>query len=222
LCFLSEDFEESAVPVIPVLSVPDPDAASQILTGVFGFVPEGGLLRLGDQAVAVVAGPALGHGCIDHLALAVPDLAIAARAMEDRGARPDPEVTPDGPVEIAEFWGGVRYLFLQGPGGARFEFIETPSAPHGPGHDHIGIPCSDIAASAAFLSSQGATPRAAFTLHRPDGITEVRFLALQGALLELYQPPRPAVPATQGPWRRLRITGARPATGPDGLTIAPA
>lgn len=210
------------MPVIPELSQPDPAAACRMLAQVFGFVPEGGLLRLGDQAVAVVAGSALGHGCIDHLALAVPDLAAAARAMQDRGARPDPEVTPDGPLEIAEFWGGVRYLFLQGPGGARIELIETPAAPHGPGHDHIGIPCSDIAASGAFLSGLGATPKAAFKLHRPEGITEVRFLALHGALLELYQPPQPVVPATMGPWRRLRITGARPAFGPDGLTIAPA
>lgn len=211
------------MPVIPVLSLPDADAACRMLAEVFGFVADGGLMRLGDQVIAVEAGSAAGHGVIDHLAIAVPDLGIASRDLLARGARPDATVTPDGPLDIPEFWdGGVRYLFLEGPAGARIEVISNLAAPQGPGHDHIGIPCTDILATSAFLTSLGASPRAAFTLKREEGTTEVRFLSLQGSVLELYQPPRPTGTTGPGLWHCLRVTGARPATGPDGLTICPA
>jgi hypothetical protein len=160
---------------------------------------------------------------IDHLALAVPDLAGSARTLLARGAQLDRQVTPDGPLEIPEFWtAGVRYLFLQGPAGARIELIVNQGAPQGPGHDHIGIPCSDIAASAAFFAGLGATPLAAVTLQRAEGATHVRFLALQGSVIELYQPPHPKPVPAQGLWRCLRIDGAAPASGPDGVTICPA
>ncbi len=209
--------------VIPELAVTDPDAARAMLAQVFGFVPDGGMMRLGTQAVAVVTGGAAGHGAIDHLAIAVPDVDAAAAAMIARGARRDPDVTPDGPLEIAEFWQkGVRYLFLSGPGGARIELIANLGRPQGPGHDHIGLPCTDIAASAAFFAGLGARPLAAVTLHRPEGQTLVRFLSLQGAVIELYQPPVTAHPPGQGKWRRLLIDGVAPATGPDGVTVAPA
>ncbi len=160
---------------------------------------------------------------IDHLALSVPDLDEAARTLLARGARLDPQVTPDGPREIPEFWtSGVRYLFLQGPASARIELIVNTGAPQGPGHDHIGIPCSDIAASAAFFAGLGATPLASVTLQRAEGQTQVRFLALQESVIELYQPPRPNPALAQGLWRSLRIGGIAPATGPDGVTICPA
>ncbi len=211
------------MPVIPELCLPDPEAARKVLAEVFGFTQDDQVMRLGDQAVAVVAGPAAGHGVIDHLALAVPDVDAAARDLMARGAVADPAVTPAGPLEIPEFWaGGVRYLFLQGPGSARIELISNLAAPRGPGHDHIGIPCRDISATAVFLQGLGAVETARFTLRRPDGDTSVRFLALQGAMLELYQPPALRPAAGQGLWRRLRIGGVRPATGPDGLTVCPA
>jgi hypothetical protein len=79
--------------VIPELAVTDPDAARAMLAQVFGFVPDGGMMRLGTQAVAVVTGGAAGHGAIDHLAIAVPDVDAAAAAMIARGARRDPDVT---------------------------------------------------------------------------------------------------------------------------------
>jgi catechol 2,3-dioxygenase-like lactoylglutathione lyase family enzyme len=221
-CLLGRHKQESALPVIPQLVLPDPDAARAQLARHFGFRSEDGLMLLGTQAVTVVAGPAGGHGVIDHLALAVPDVEAAVAGALARGAVADLSVTPDGALEIPEFHaGGVRYLFLQGPGGARIEMIQNLAAPHGPGHDHIGIPCSDIAASAAFLAGLGAVPLSAATLRRAGGETQVRFLALAGSVLELYQPPVPPRPAAMGLWRCLRVPGILPVTGPDGLTLAP-
>ena len=208
------------MPIIPELLVRDVAAARRLLCGSFGFAESGpGRLSFHGQTVALAAGAPAGHGAIDHLALAVPDLDAAAALA--RGARADPAVTPDGPRAIAEFWGGVRYLFLQGPEGARIELIERPAAPRGPGHDHIGIPVPDIGAAQAFAESLGARLAAAVCLHRPAGRTEVRFLTLGGAMLELYQPPARPAPAAPGLWHRLLIPGIRPQTGPGGLTVAP-
>ncbi|MFZ1469740.1 MAG: hypothetical protein WAT09_12295 [Paracoccaceae bacterium] len=210
------------MPVVPELALPDPDQAAVMLADVFGFVAEGGLMRLGNQRVALVRGAAAGHGVIDHLALAVPDVDVAAAAMLARGAVVDPDASPDGATEIAEFWqGGVRYLFLQGPAGARIELIANLAAPFGPDHDHIGLPCVDIAVTAEFLTGLGAVPKASHRLRHPDGVIEVRFLALQDTILELYQPLQAHPVASPGKWRRLLVTGAAPAVGPEGLTIAP-
>lgn len=210
--------------IIPELRVRSRTAAEALLCGVFGFAQRpDGRLTLGSQTLALAEGEAAGHGLIDHLALATPDLARDAAALLARGAEPDPAVTPDGPLGIPEFWGGgVRYQFFRGPGGARIELIENLAAARPPGHDHIGIPCTDIAASAAFALSLGARPLADYRLVRPDGTTEVRFLSLGTSTLEFYQPPSPPAPATPGLWSRLLIPGASPQTGPDGLTIAPA
>lgn len=214
------------MPVVPVLSLPDPAAACRMLADVFGFGPvEGdrGGLQLGSQVLRVEAGPAAGHGIIDHLALGVPDLDAAARACLARGALPDPDVTPDGPLAIPEFWGGgVRYLFLRGPGGARIELIQNLGQPAGPGHDHIGIPCTDIAASVAFAAGLGGRVVHSVALDRPEGRTEVRFVALAGSMLEFYQPPGAVARPGPGLWSRLLIPGAAAQAGPDGLRIGPA
>jgi catechol 2,3-dioxygenase-like lactoylglutathione lyase family enzyme len=212
--------------VIPELVVPDPVAAHQMLCAVFGFAEDGVHLRLGDQRIALAQGlaqePAAGHGVIDHLALSVPDLDAAAAAMLARGAMPDPDVTPDGPLAIDEFWdAGVRYLFLKGPHGVRIELLQNIGRPRPLGHDHIGIPCSNIAMTEGFCLSLGAKLVSSVSLTRPEGVIEVRFLALGGSVLELYQPPQPIAPAPAGLWRRLLIDGATAATGPDGLTVAP-
>jgi catechol 2,3-dioxygenase-like lactoylglutathione lyase family enzyme len=179
-------------------------------------------MRLGSQVVAVEKGPAAGHGRIDHLALAVPDLEAAARRILACGAMPDLAVTPQGPLTIPEFWGGgVRFLFLQGPGGARIELIQNLGRPAGPGHDHVGIPCTDIAASAAFVAGLGGRLVQSVALDRPEGRTEVRFLALGGSILELYQPPVAVARPGAGLWSRLLMPGVVPQTGPDGLQIGP-
>lgn len=209
------------MPVILELAVADPDAAGVQLTCVFGFSLAEDVFRLGDQALRLVQRQGQTHGAVDHLALAVPDVDAAAARMMARGALRDPDVTPDGPLEIPEFWdAGVRYLFLQGPEGARIELITNRASPKGPGHDHIGIPCSDIAASAAFFAGLGATPLAEVALQRADGRTQVRFLALDHSVIELYQPPRHHPAPGQGKWHRLLIPGVAPATGPDGITVA--
>jgi catechol 2,3-dioxygenase-like lactoylglutathione lyase family enzyme len=222
LVFHGTSQEGPFLSVIPELVVPDPVAAQQMLCSVFGFWEDSGLLVLGDQRVALAKGVTAGHGVIDHLALSVPDIDAVAAQMRARGAVLDPEVTPDGPKSIAEFWGaGVRYLFLQGPQGVRIELLQNLAQPKPLGHDHIGIPCTDIAASERFCQSLGARTLSSVSLNRPEGVTQVRFLALGTSVLELYQPPQLVAPSASGFWRRLLIDGASVTTGPDGLQIAP-
>ncbi|NBE06030.1 VOC family protein [Paragemmobacter ruber] len=220
------------VRVIPELAVLDRPAAEAMLVQVFGFARGGDLLHFGGQAVALVqAEAAPGHGVMDHLALAVADVDAALAAFVARGARLE-ATTPKGPREIAEFWGaGVRYVFLEGPEGARIELcahLGGAARPGLPGHDHLGIPCTDIAASSAFWEGLGAAPVAAVDLARPDGVTRVRFLSLGDSMVELYEPPalRGARAGFAAPalWRGLRLQGTALAPGlregPDGLRVA--
>lgn len=209
--------------LVPELTVRDLDrAARQLQTG-FGFACADGLWRCGNQAVRLAAGAPGGHGRIDHLALAVPDLDATLARMLAAGVTLEASVTPDGPALIPEFWGeGLRYVYLAGPEGARVELCQrlTGAAPV-VGHDHVGIPCRDLPAMAAFLAGQGATPLAAVDLIRPEGVIPVRFLAFAGGVVELYQP-RQAVRAAAGLWSRLLVGGlAGPVGGPEGLTLAP-
>lgn len=213
--------------IIPELAVTDPVAARALLTGTFGFSGDGTLLTLGSQTVALVQTDRPSpQGRIDHLALAVNDVDETLADLLARGARLD-ATTPQGPNEIAEFWdNGVRYVFLQGPEGARIELCaRRTTAPRAglPGHDHIGIPCTDIAATEAFFTDLGLSRLAAVTLTRDDGDTHVRFLGHGAHVVELYAPPvKPALPA-QGLWRALRLHGATGSrgchSGPDGLTV---
>ncbi len=114
--------------MVPELVVSDLAAAQRQLCDVFGFAVDGGLLRLGSQAIALRQG-AGGHGVIDHLALSVPDLDSTAAAMMARGAVVE-GTTADGPHLIPEFWrGGMRYLFLTGPDGARIELCHNLADP---------------------------------------------------------------------------------------------
>lgn len=214
--------------IVPELAVRDRAAAAEMLAAVFGFVAVDGLMCLGDQHVALVDGDAAaGHGGIDHLALSVTDVDAALSALLARGAVLD-DTTPDGPKEIAEFWGtGVRYVFLRGPEGARIELCARRGGAADPairGHDHIGIPCSDIAATEAFLTGLGLTRIAAVDLDRPEGVIPVRFLRAGKSVVELYGPPGhdAGALAAEGLWRGLRLSasglsGLR--TGPDGLRV---
>ena len=223
---------KGTVRIVPELAVRDRAAAAKMLVDVFGFSAEAGagdVLHLGDQAVALVAGDDPGHGVIDHLALAVADVDLALGEALARGARLE-ATTPDGPREIAEFWhSGVRYVFLEGPEGARIEFCgKLGGAVRGdlPGHDHLGVPCTDLAATEAFFLSLGLVPVAAVDLDRPDGMTKVRFLSAGEGMVELYEPPAlrgsPAPFAAEGRWRGLRLIGAKAEgmrIGPDGLRV---
>ena len=213
--------------IIPELAVTDPAAARDMLAAIFGFTVAGDIATLGTQSVAVVQATGTpSHGRIDHLALAVNDVDASLAALVARGARLE-ATTPDGPRDIAEFWeSGVRYVFLTGPEGARIELCaRRGAAPRDglPGHDHIGIPCTDIDATASFFRDLGLAPLAAVDLDRPDGITRVRFLGLGASVVELYQPPAPPAVAGNALWRGLRLSGATGAkgerSGPDGLRV---
>lgn len=214
--------------IVPELAVQDLAGAEAMLVGVFGFARDGALLRLNDQRIALVqAEGRRGHGGIDHLALSVNDTDAALADLMARGAVLE-STTPDGPKDIAEFWtNGVRYAFLQGPEGARIELCakrDTPAQAHRPGHDHIGIPCTDIAASAAFFTELGAKPVAAVDLIRAEGTIAVRFLSAGQSVIELYAPPgHDPASLSQAPlWRGLRLLGTGRSgslTGPDGLHI---
>jgi catechol 2,3-dioxygenase-like lactoylglutathione lyase family enzyme len=209
--------------VIPELRTADPDRARDFLCGVFGFQEvQAGLVVLGDQQIALAPGEPAGHGPIDHLAIAVPDLEEAVARALRRGGRLDPEITASGPGEIPEFWGGVRYRFLAGPEGARIELIQRQSGAFGPGHDHLGLPTSDADAMSAFLAGFGAVPMAAHRLVRPEGVTDVRFLQLGSSVLEVYRPPGELLPRPPGFWSRLLIPGAPEAKGPGGVLVGPA
>ena len=215
---------------IPRLHVRDTAAAADQLTQVFGFSPNGGpdRLRLGDQRIELHQDEsAAGQGRIDHLALAVDDLDAALAAALARGGMLDGDVTPDGPLFIPEFWtAGTRYVFLKGPEGARIELCARPGAtrPGLPGHDHIGIPCSDLPAMAAFFRSLGCADIAATTLIRDGGNVSVAFLGLGTSVIELYCPPdRAAVSvAPRGHWRGLVLVGSGQMDqleGPEGMVI---
>lgn len=221
----------SGIEIIPELCVHDTAAARAMLTGLFGFAAQGDLLALGDQRIALVQGSGeIGHGGIDHLALAVENVPAALTALQAKGAVLE-GTTPAGPGNIAEFWdGGIAYVFLRGPEGARIELcsrLPQDTRPGLPGHDHIGIPCTDIAASVGFFSGLGFATVHSVSLNRPDGVTEVRFLSAGASVVELYEPP--ALRGAKHPftvnsfWRGLRATGTgQPAgelIGPDGLRL---
>lgn len=210
--------------ITPELAVTDRAAAVSMLTDVFGFTLQGDRLTLGSQSIALLTAPGTPeHGRIDHLALAVTDVDATLATLLARGARLD-GTTPQGPNEIPEFWdSGVRYVFLQGPEGARIELCaKHGAAPHPMGHDHIGIPCTDITATAAFFTALGLAPLAAVTLTRVDGDTHVRFLGHGAHVVELYEPPHLRGTVGTNPetalWHGLRLTGA---TGPKGAQHGP-
>lgn len=221
----------SGIEIIPELCVQDADAARILLAEVFGFVETAGLMCLGNQRIAIVQGAGdIGHGGIDHLALAVSDVPAALAALQSKGAVIE-ATTPHGPQGIAEFWDhGIAYVFLAGPEGARIELcarLPQDTRTGLPGHDHIGIPCTDIAASVAFFQGLGFATLHSVSLTRPDGVTEVRFLSAGGSVVELYEPPhlRGTTPAfaPNALWHGLRLLGTgRPQgalTGPDGLRL---
>lgn len=209
--------------LVPELVVRDTQAAAAMLAGTFGFAPDGGLMRRGTQALRLVAGPPAGHGRIDHIALAAPDLDEALATLRAAGAMLEPDVTPGGPGLVPEFWdGGLRYVYLSGPEGARIELCQRVNSPAAEvGHDHIGIPCHDLPAMQRFFEGQGAHPLASFSLVRPEGTTPVAFLTFAGGVVELYQPATPAR-ADHGLWSRLLVQDLpAPVAGPEDLILAP-
>lgn len=217
--------------LVPELGLADPRAAADRISHLLGadIDREGDALRmtLGDQQLLLRAtqgqGPGQSGGPVHHVALAVPDAAAALAWAETRGAALDTEMTPDGVTEIPEFWqAGVRVAFLKGPEGTRLELCSGRRAaiPEGLGHDHVGVLCTDLPATRATFLDAGLHEVATFALDRPEGATQVAFLAHGDQLVELFQPPGP-MPAP-GPFTALRLEGAgRVATlsGPSGLRL---
>jgi catechol 2,3-dioxygenase-like lactoylglutathione lyase family enzyme len=208
--------------LVPELTVLHLDAAAKVLES-FGFAQDGGLWRLGTQALRLTSGRPQGHGRIDHIALTVPDMDAALARLQAQGVILDDGITPNGPELIPEFWDdGLRFVYLAGPESARIELCQRVSgAPAAVGHDHIGIPCADLSAMQAFFQTHGATLTAAVDLARPEGTIPVRFLAFHGGTIELFQP-KTAIRSPHGLWSRLLIDGLPAAlAGPEGLTLAP-
>ena len=210
--------------LVAELSLMHPEAGTEMLQRVFGFDSIGGVLRLGTQMLSVTqaSGPRT-HGRIDHIALAVPDIDVALARMTGAGAALDVAVTPNGPKDIPEFWEtGIRYVFVSGPEGARIELCQrNTDAVDCTGHDHIGIPCRDIAAMQAFFEAHGATLMASVDLIRDGALIPVRFLAFADGVIELYAP-RQSGFADLGLWSGLRVKGlTSDLEGPDGLILAP-
>lgn len=210
--------------LIPELCLTDPEAGIAVLHRVFGFAADGNTLTLGSQTLRIrkVDGAQM-HGRIDHIALAVPDIDAALARLLAGGASLDPAVTPNGVGEIAEFWGdGIRYVYLQGPEAARIELCQRNAGPVAEaGHDHIGIPCRDLARTQRFFEDQGAVLVAAVDLQRAEGTVPVRFLTYAGGMIELYAPAG-AEPRAPGLWSRLLVEGLDgERVGPDGLILAP-
>jgi len=232
--------------IAPELVVADLEAAKALLVGRFGFSaateasPDPALLecRLGSQRVLLRQDPtaeAGAHGVIDHVALKVGDADKALAQLAARGASLDSEVTPDGPKEIAEFWtAGVRYVFLQGPGGARLELCAKRDATEGLdgqvlGHDHVGVSCRDIPAMRTFFAGLGFQNLATYELRTESGPVDVCFMALGDGVVELYSLPEvrsgQVARAARGLWARLHVylpDGRNALTfkeGPEGLDV---
>jgi len=211
--------------IVPELVLKDPVAGAAMLRHHLGFVPDGALLRLGNQRIALRQGVSMGHGPMDHLALAVDAVSPALAEVVARGGRADPAVTPDGPVLIPEFWdAGTEYVFVEGPEGARIELCARPGStrPGLPGHDHIGIACRDLPGLRTFFLDLGLTEVAATVLRRASGDVAVAFLTTGISLVELYAPPIPPAPTAAPFWRSLMLAGLTDARqGPEGIVVRP-
>lgn len=189
--------------IVPILSLSDPASGVAMLNRVFGFQPTvssneiGVVLALGDQKICITAGQAVVGGVRPHhLALSVPDTDLAMRECLSRGGVLSSSMTPDGPLEIPEFWDeGVRYVFFEGPEGALIELCmkKGVTGSLGWGHDHIGIQCDDINGTQADFLAKGCKVVTKYVLQRTEGGTEVAFLERGGSVIELFSPPKPSV-----------------------------
>jgi catechol 2,3-dioxygenase-like lactoylglutathione lyase family enzyme len=124
---------------------------------------------------------------------------------------------------------GVRYVFLEGPEGRGSSFVRVlvGSRDGLPGHDHIGIPCADLAATEAFFLGLGFAALGGERSGPGRWVTRVRFLGLGASVVELYEPPAPArgrAPVLpRALWRgigwKVRRWRRGCGIGPDGLRV---
>ena len=251
-----QDTSQPGFRVIAQLQCHDLAAAAWQLTDHFGFKAQRGYLdvrNLGsevervrmqrlDQVIELVRGApdvTFGHGPIDHLALKANDADAAVMALRAKWVRLDPDVTPDGAIDLPMFWtDGVRIAFALGPEEARFELCQNNATTHAQaanqlvnlgGHDHYGVRCRDVDEATAFYAQFGFEPAGDVDIPTPDGPIDVRFMAHKVAVLEVASTPQTRAPnaqfATYPAWSKLIIETDAPDAiaasqiGPNGEVI---
>ncbi|MEO1638814.1 MAG: VOC family protein [Pseudomonadota bacterium] len=182
--------------IIPTLSLDNVGRGISWLEQVFGFGVEssqasfGTTMVLGDQRIAVsnslsIAGAVRLH----HLALSVPEVDEAMTDCLLRGGKLAKSMTPDGPLEIPEFWeSGVRYVFFEGPEGILIELCAKKKSKSETtwGHSHLGVMCQDVGKERQVFESLGCNRVAEYQLNQPNGTTHVTFLEFGRSLVELF------------------------------------
>lgn len=208
---------ENPQEITPILSFEDVGRGITWLEQVFQFSVEswqasfGTTMVLGDQRIVIsrklsIAG-AVG---LHHLALSVPE---ADEAMVDclkRGGKLAGSMTPNGPLEIPEFWqNGIRYVFFEGPEGVLIELCakkETISKTSW-GHSHLGVMCQDVGRECGLFESMNCKRIANYQLCRPKGTTDVVFLEFGRSLVELFSGERAERGHTSVGWIGCLIQG---------------
>lgn len=185
--------------IIPMLSLSNEAAGIALLKQVFGFEEEGfsrefgTSLVLGNQRVKVIPSlEIIGNVGLHHVAISVPNVDNAMTECLARGGTLAKSMTPNGPLEISEFWtNGVRYVFFEGPEGSLIELCMKNARPEHQnwGHDHVGILCHDILEIRRKFETIGCKEIAKHALNRKDGTTNVSFLKRGSSIIELFSPP---------------------------------
>jgi len=182
--------------IIPILSLDNVGRGISWLEQVFGFGVEssqascGTTMVLGDQRIVVsnslsIAGAVRLH----HLALSVPEVDEAMADCLLRGGKLAESMTPDGPLEISEFWeNGVRYVFFEGPEGILIELCakKNSKSENNWGHSHLGVMCQDVEKERQAFESLSCNLVAEYQLNQPNGTTHVTFLEFGRSLVELF------------------------------------
>jgi len=240
--------------LVAQLQTTDLAAAAWTMTDQFSFKAEAGYLnvrnlpdgtdslrlRRMDQVIELIRSDGrstLGHGPFDHLALKTRDADAAVMALRAKWGRLDPDVTPEGAIDLPMFWSkGVRIAFALGPQNARIEYCQHNTNPPGDcgqlvnlgGHDHFGVRCRDVDEAADFYGCFGFTPEADFSIETPDGEIAIRFVRRGAYLLEIASTPDTRAPgatfAKNPLWSRIIIEGdgtdgPRVETGPNGEVV---
>ena len=134
------------------------------------------------------------HGHIDHFALDVLDVESAIAALQHGGAELEGS-TPDGWVPFPLWAHGVRYVFLQGPGGEKIELNERldldPSRRDDNlgGWSHLGIPTADVERSRRFYADLGFEEALYQEVPLEEGVAAISMMEINGFMLELYRLP---------------------------------
>jgi len=182
--------------IVPILSLDDVAAGISWLEKILGFRVEstqesfGTTLALGDQRIVVSKGLSIaGAFRPHHLALSVPDVDEAMAVCLLRGGELADSMTPDGPLEISEFWeNGVRYVYFEGPEGVLIELCAKKNPISGTewGHSHVGVMCYDVDEERRVFERLGCKRIADHQLNRPDETTNVTFLEFGRSVVELF------------------------------------